>query len=338
MKIRRKLQTWFLNQMGLTSQPVIKVYNGYGDDDLLLLFGHVFSRSPLIKNTAPTNAWSTSFSLLRMFLTKPYAQTELEIIWNGQSLRTLTDKDGFFKFEWRSPNEPEAGWHTVNVRMVNNPTIEGIGKILVPHPTPYGFISDIDDTLLISHSTNLRKRLYVLLTKDATKRKPFSFAVKHYRLLAAGSPLNHAPHPFFYVSSSEWNLYDYLIHFQKSQNIPEGILLLSRIKYWNELLKQGQTKHSGKLVRIAKVLQKFPHRHFVLLGDDTQQDPKIYARIIRLFPNRILCVYMRKVRKDAPTSTLVQIQLMKEAGVSVCYFSHSEEAIQHSKEIGLIDL
>ena len=34
--------------------------------------------------------------------------------------------------------------------------------------------------------------------------------VKHYNMLASANTQKDVPNPFFYVSSSEWNLYYYL--------------------------------------------------------------------------------------------------------------------------------
>jgi phosphatidate phosphatase APP1 len=336
---RKKMKEWLFNKLHITRKPVVKVYNGYGDEDLLLVYGHVFRQSPLPKRKFKKNFWSNSMSLLRLFMAEPFRGVKLQMDWNGQLLETETDKDGFFKFEWQLPDEPSPGWHHIKVEMQNTryAGTVGHGKVFVPYTTQYAFISDIDDTFLISHSANLRKRLYVLFTKNARTRKPFEGVVRHYQLLAHANTTQEHPNPFFYVSSSEWNLYDYILEFKRSYGLPEGVYLLSQMKRWYELTQTGQTKHSGKFMRIARVMKEFPHQKFILLGDDTQQDPEIYAKIVEGFKERIVCVYLRHVGKKKKPETEHYAREIRSHGVEVCYFNKSEEAIEHSKKIGLID-
>jgi len=336
---KRKLNEWLFNKLHITRKPVVRVYNGYGDEDLLLVYGHVLRQSPLPKRKFKKNFWSNSMSLLRLFMTEPYRRIKVQMDWHGVRLETETDEDGFFKFEWQSPQVTAAGWHEIEIALATgkHAGVAGKGKVLVPFSTQYAFISDIDDTFLISHSSNLRKRLYVLFTKNARTRRPFEGVVRHYQLLAHANTTPENPNPFFYVSSSEWNLYDYILEFKRSYGLPEGVYLLSQLKRWYELGKTGQTKHSGKFVRIVRVLKEFPHQKFILLGDDTQQDPEIYSKIVEGFKDRIVCVYLRHVGRRKKPETEHFAREIRSHGVEVCYFNKSEEAIAHSQKIGLIE-
>jgi len=334
---KKSIKEWLLNRLNITHKPVVRVYNGYGDEDLLLIMGHVLKQSPLPKTKFKKNFWSNSLSLIRLFIVEPCKQVTVQMEWGNQQLETRTDSDGFYKFEWKAGEKPQPGWHSVKVEVVSGKFsgTSGKGKLLVPQPTQYAFISDIDDTFLISYSSNLRKRMYVLLTKNARTRKPFEGVVRHYQLLADGDKYREQ-NPFFYVSSSEWNLYYYIKEFKENYGIPEGVYLLNQMKTGLEFLKTGQNKHNGKYMRIARVLKEFPHRKFILLGDDTQRDPEIYTHIVESFPGRIICVYLRHVGKKKKPEVITKIATIKQAGVEVLYFKKSEEAIEHSKKIGLI--
>ena len=334
--IRNKLSYW----MRMHPQPAVKVYHGYGDEDMLLVYGHVFKRSPLPKRTYRKNFISNTVSLIRLFLPKPYSGVKVQLQWHHQLIETTTDTDGFFKLEWKSEVPLEKGWTNIEVTAVTDKglRLKGEGKIMVPYMTQYAYVSDIDDTFLISHSSKWRKRLYVMLTKNARTRRPFEGVVKHYQLLANSTAANDTQNPFFFVSSSEWNLYEYLKEFCRSYELPEGVFLLSQLKQWHQLLSTGQGKHSGKFMRIARLLKEFPHRKFVLLGDDTQQDPYIYKSIVETFPGRIVCVYLRHVRKSRKQSIEEIAQSIRAMDTEVCYFKHSAEAITHSKQFGLINV
>lgn len=336
---KKSLRSRLLQFFGLTDELVIKVYHGYGHAEQLVIYGHVFSLSPLPRKKYRKSVLFNAMALLRLFMVRPVGEVNLQMEWQGKLHTTTADKDGFFKFEWKDEPPLEHGLHPVVVQMVNEKKEvirDGKGTVYIPHATQYGFISDVDDTFLISHSANLRKRLFVLFTQNARSRKPFEGVVKHYQLLTQGNTTADAPNPFFYVSSSEWNLYDYLLEFTRVNELPPGIFLLNVLKQFKQLLKTGQNNHQTKFTRIVRILEGFPKQRFVLLGDSSQHDPYIYEAIVKHFPKQIHAVYIRDVyhkNKEKVVDVLKNIEL---AGVPCCFFSHSSEAILHSKKIGLI--
>jgi phosphatidate phosphatase APP1 len=330
-----------LRWLGITKNPVIRVYNGYGHQDQLVVYGHVLATSPLPRKRYTRNFITNTFAMLRYFMVKPLGGAKVMLVWNNEAYEARSEDDGFFRIEWKPAGGVGPGWHTVQVSLVGTPgryfeVTRGEGKVFVPFSNQCGYISDIDDTFLISHSTNLRKRLYVLLTKNAHSRKPFEGVVRHYQLLATSGTHANAPNPFFYVSSSEWNLYNFIVDFSKKNNLPGGIYLLSQMKSLSQVWKTGQNKHATKFMRIARILESYPKQQFVLLGDDSQMDPQIYASIVEHFPSRIRGVYLRHVYKSNVEKVRDIIARIERAGVPCCYFKHSADAIIHSKKNALI--
>ncbi|WP_229321339.1 App1 family protein [Larkinella knui] len=321
----------------------MKVYRGYVHQQKVVVFGHVLRRSPMPRQKYRQNFWINSFALLRLFMMKPVSGVTVKVSGIEEDVRFVTEKDGFFRLEW-TPDEPfPPGWHPVKVDLIRTgpeseePIATGQGEVYWPHSTPIGIVSDIDDTFLISHSSNLRKRLHVLLTENAHSRDPFENVVAHYQLLARAGTNANALNPFFYVSSSEWNLYDYILTFCEKNNMPDGIYLLSQLKGFGEILKTGQNKHVTKFTRIVRILEAFPDMKFVLLGDDTQEDPNIYTSLVTHFPHQIRCVYLRRVNPQNAVRTQEFVDQIVATGVPCCYFRHSSDAIQHSQQIGLVE-
>lgn len=280
-------------------------------------------------------------ALLRLFMVKPYANAKVQLTWEGQVYTTQTSDDGFFHFEWKDKPPLPHGWNEIPVCMVDDNKKEiasGKGYVFIPYATQYGFISDIDDTFLISHSSNLRKRLYVLFTHNAHSRKPFEGSVKHYQLLAQSNTTPEAPNPFFYVSSSEWNLYDYILEFTTINGLPRGVFLLNVLKTFRQIFKTGQNNHHTKFMRIVRILEAYPKQRFVLLGDSSQQDPYIYSSIVEHFPKRIHAVYIRDVYEKNKKKVADVLFKIESQGVPCCFFRHSHDAILHSQKIGLINV
>jgi len=336
-RIKRALLRWFR----LTNEPTVKVYHGYGHVKQLHVFGQVFKLSPFPRKKYRKNIWTNTFALIRSFMVRPMPFATLRLCWKTQWAYTTAEADGFFKFDLEPNQQLQPGWHQVEVQLLNNMEEEkivakGNGLIHLPPANSFGCISDIDDTFLISHSSNLMKRLYVLLTKNAHSRKAFEGVVQHYQLLARAGTTAEKPNPFFYVSSSEWNLYDFIIEFAQKNQMPAGIYLLNQLKRFHQLLKTGQGKHSGKFTRIVRIMEAFPHLKFILLGDSSQQDPYIYESIVEHFPNQVHAVYIRDIARKNRMKVGEVMQKIESKGIPTCLFAHSREAIDHSKSIGLI--
>lgn len=280
------------------------------------------------------------FSMLRLFMVKPFGNAKLSLTWGDTEFYAQAQDDGFFRFEFAPLIVPTQGWHKVSVKLeeekYKSEHIVGVGEVNVIFDSKYIFVSDIDDTFLVSHSSRLRKRLYVLFTKNARSRRPFEGVVNHYCLLYSSGQKEGSSNPFFYVSSSEWNLFYYIKEFAREKKLPKGVYLLNELKQINQVLRTGQNKHATKFFRIARIIEAYPERCFVLFGDDSQEDPNIYSALADHFGNKIFAVYIRKVHKTNHKKVRLIIDKMTAAGIRCCYFAHSAEAIEHSKRNGLI--
>lgn len=342
MNLTDKFKRFFLTALRLTNQPTVKVYRGYGNDSQLIVYGHVLRRTALPRKNYRDINLVNLLAVVRLFLVKPYPQAPVRVQFGDQVVQTETAADGYFQVVIPLSAPVQPGWHPVRAYLLSSTSTpdellaEGEGQVLIPKRTQFICVSDIDDTFLISHSATIAKRLLVLLTENAHSRMPFEGVVAHYRLLAEAVTGEETANPFFYVSSSEWNLYDYILEFSTKNGLPDGVYLLSPIKRLRQLLKTGKGKHLTKGERIRHLIDTYPDRRFILLGDDSQQDPVIYAAIVDLFPKQIYCVYMRQIKPEHRTRTEGLMAKMEAHGVLCCYFAHSADARQHSIDIGLI--
>jgi phosphatidate phosphatase APP1 len=318
----------------------VKVYHGYGHTHNLVVYGHVFKFRADVEQRYSNNFLTNLWHVFRLFVVKPLPFAKVRLSFNGQIVESQAAYDGFFKIEWAAKQEVAAGWHMVNVMAVDddgNGIAQAQGEIYVPHITQYAFISDIDDTIMVSHSKTIAKRLKELLARNPRTRRTFQDTRAHYQLLANAHTVREQPNPFFYVSSSEWNLYDYLLETFRFNKLPKGTFLLNQLKRWKDLIKTGKTGHEGKLLRIMRIIDAFPNQKFIFLGDNSQQDPAIYQKISEKYGNNIIAVYIRNVREKKMPETQKILDKLEKLNISTCLFEHSEEAIAHSREIGLID-
>ncbi|WP_164974094.1 App1 family protein [Filimonas effusa] len=327
-----------LNWLGVMDGTYVKVYRGFGHAHRMQIYGHVLSTHTIRKPYRKSSILRNIRMLLGLFFVKPVARRQVQLKWGKQLVTTTTETDGFFRLEWSSESSVPAGEHKVLITCACEKAgfIQNEGIVVVPHITQLAMISDIDDTFLVSYSATRLRRLITLFRHNARTRKAFADVATHYQLLRFAQTHDNNPNPFFYVSSSEWNLYDYLEEFLNARQIPTGILLLNQLKSWRQLLKTGKTHHQGKFARIVRIMEAFPEQTFILLGDNSQQDPAIYASVAVHFPGRIHAVYIRLVVDKNEALTRAILQPVIDAGTPCCLFRESKTAILHSEDIGLI--
>ncbi len=319
-------------------KPVLKLYRGYANEQELIVMGHVFKPTTKEDYDFQKKKFQNAKSVIRMFRIKTHGNADVYLEYDGKKLHTKTLDDGYFKFCIPLPQNTGYGWIDYSVSInYNNEEIVTKGSYIRPYEGNLGFISDIDDTFLISHTRNPFKKLYILLFRNVNDRKIFSDVVPHYKALStAGRNNKEEQNAFFYVSSSEWNLYRFIVQFTELHQLPRGVLLLKDIKTsLTDFFITGRGDHNHKFEKIKHILEFYPNLSYTLLGDDSQADPFLYENICKIFPVNVRAVYIRQTGKHKKEKAIAAVQNMETLNVATCYFSDSKEAIEHSKKIGL---
>ena len=317
----------------------LKLYRGYLNDQELIVFGHVFKSWAPDKYRIDRRGIRHAFSIIHMFNISPIPNIRVKLEFKGTVVETKTLHDGYFRFSIPFDKVLESGWHEYIITCkIKDFGIVEKGEVLKPFESKYLIISDIDDTILVSRSNNFFKKMYIILLKNINKRKVFDDVVPHYMALSTyGQQDKKAFNSFFYVSSSEWNLYNFINEFAEIHSLPKAVIKLKKIKTGLlDLLFTGRGNHDHKFEKIKDIISFYPNLQYVLLGDDSQRDPDIYERICKIFPLNVAAVYIRHTAKDKKQKTQNILDNMEDLGVATCYFKHSEKAIKHSKEIGII--
>lgn len=322
----------------------LKLYRGYANKNELVVFGHIVEKYPLGDHKYTRKGFRYARTIIQLFSIKTIPKLRVVLRVGSVVAETQAEEDGYFRFQVPF-NEPlEGGWHPYEVSVDDHVGrhkyhVTRQEEFFLPYTSSYGVISDIDDTFLISHSRRSFKKLFVLLAKNVQARKPFDDVVKHYQLLSLASPTNpiHPANIFFYVSSSEWNLYDMIIRFAELNGLPKAVLKLKKIKSGlDDFIMTGSGSHDHKLRKIQNIVEFYPELQFILLGDDSQKDPEIYEEICGMFAANIRAVYIRQTRTRSKSATTLLLKKIQERGIDTCYFSHSNKAIIHSLETDIV--
>lgn len=320
-------------------KPILKLYRGYANDQELIVMGHVFKPSSREEYNFQKKNLKNASSIIKLFQIKTLANADVYLQYKNLNIHTKTLKDGYFKFCIPMDSEMKFGWNEYKVSTpFNNKTISEKGSFIKPHKGNLGIISDIDDTFLVSHTISPLKKLYELLFKNINKRRIYDDVVTHYQALStAGRSEREEYNVFFYVSSSEWNLYRFIIKFTEIHQLPKAVLLLKDIKTsLLDFFSTGRGNHNHKFEKIKHILEFYPNLEYVLLGDDSQQDAFLYESICKIFPVTVKAVYIRQTGLHPKKKINASLQNISTLNVAVCYFKDSSEAIAHSKSIGVI--
>ena len=320
----------------------IVTYRSYGTLNRLYVKGRVLKDKGIRKATDKDTVWNNLLSMYKRFESDEVSGASLKVTFQDKAYTTRTDHEGYFVINLYTevPITWTDMWHEVDIEIIDapydfTPGIRATAHVLVPPvDAEYGIISDIDDTIVKTTATNLLAMSRNTFLHNAHSRLPFAGVSEFYKSLQLGRD-GKRNNPFFYVSSSPWNLYDLLIDFLDLNDIPEGPLLLRDFGLDPNKDTIGHMGH--KFREIKQILETYPHLNFALIGDSGQEDPKIYREIVAKFPGRILAIYIRDVQ--LADREKIAIDISRELAtdkVEMVIVDNTVEAAEHAAKTGLI--
>lgn len=161
--------------------------------------------------------------------------------------------------------------------------IEGCA-LLIP-PRGLSVISDIDDTVKVTHVASRRQMM------ARTFLEPFEAVpgmAERFRAWVTGGAALH------FISSSPWPLYEPLEAFLEAAGFPAATKTLKNVALKDRSIRNLLSKATKtKPPAIDAILEAFPERSFVLVGDSAENDAEIYADAARRHPSRISRILIR---------------------------------------------
>jgi phosphatidate phosphatase APP1 len=317
----------------------VRPYLGYGTTDEVRLTGRVLD-DKRVEIGPSDSVWTNARRTLRRVESDEVPGATVRLTDGDQVLESDTDEDGYFTFRY-APESPERPWHRVRLDLVAPAPSDPVeanttAEILIPpDDAAFAVVSDLDDTVVKTGATNKLSYARAVLLNNAHSRMPFPGVAAFYRALRAG-PDGEGVNPFFYLSSSPWNLFGQFRGFLRHRDIPEGPIFLKDFGIdEDKFIKSGHRSH--KLDYLRTLLDTYPHLDFVLVGDSGQADADIYARAVRERPGRIRAIYIRDVTDEAGDRRVQRIaDEVERLGVPMKLVERSDDAAEHAAEIGLI--
>ncbi|WP_432564171.1 App1 family protein [Kineococcus sp. SYSU DK003] len=291
-------------------------YPGYGGPGWVRVFGRVLlGREDTLEQTErdevrTVRGW-------RNFLTVPIADAAVTVRIGGQERTVRTNREGYL--DERVEIDLPPGEHEVvltvgpdsfdaeavaqTVELVGDDTEGGAellpgsamrhsgrARVVVVGPDPVvGLLSDIDDTVVVTRLPRPLVAAWNSFVLDERARVPVNGMAELYRQVVAENP----GAPVLYLSTGAWNVAPTLTRFLDRYGYPSGALLLTDWGPTNTgWFRDGSAHKRESLARLAREL---PQVTWLLVGDDGQHDPTLYAEFLSAAPERVAGVGIRRL-------------------------------------------
>lgn len=298
--LENKVDRYF-NKTGMGRE--VDPYVGYATPTQIVVRGRLLSK---LRHAVPQNGQSRLMNfrqMLGMFMTDEVRGATVHC----RGVTVKTDEEGYFNLH--IPRDDRTGWHVENV------TIDGLETpfqcpVFIPSAqAEYMVISDIDDTMLETGAYSIFRNLFTSMTGNAATRRVFPDATALMNTLSA-----KGKNPVFYVSSSPWNLHDFLADILENTKLVRGPMFLRDLGLSEtKFVTQGHGNHKGE--SIDTILAANPELPAILLGDTGQHDAEIYSAVIDRHPRRIIAVGLRTAGRGLAPHVVRNTIAIKAAGV-----------------------
>jgi hypothetical protein len=166
------------------------------------------------------------------------------------------------------------------------------GRVHLIPPRGLSVVSDVDDTIKLSNVLDKRELLKNTFVREFRAIDGMATAYDGWADSGAA---------FHYVSGSPWQLYGDIEAFRVKSGFPAGSVHLRRLRW-----KDGATvtafvsaPEQYKITTIEPIMQAFPERKFVLVGDSGERDPEVYGELARRRPDQVVLVAIRNITDAA---------------------------------------
>ncbi|ORY85759.1 hypothetical protein BCR37DRAFT_249223 [Protomyces lactucae-debilis] len=216
-----------------------------------------------------------------------------------ESIHELHTRDnGHFKSRIALPLDAQHhNEDLVHVSVVEDPEISAAAEVPIIGDVGITVISDMDDT--IKHTG---------ITEGVRAAFRNAFVREHEHVEVDGvrrwyKTLKEAGCALSYVSNAPWQLWPSLSKFLEAAGLPSGSVTLK--EYTGGMLQSiWEPAAEKKRANVQKIMEEFPQRKFLLIGDSGEQDIELYSELAASgFAKQILGIFIRDVSSSGQAST-----------------------------------
>ncbi|MDR1264043.1 MAG: DUF2183 domain-containing protein [Propionibacteriaceae bacterium] len=262
-------------------------FTGYGSTSRLRVLARIILTSPsqTVPGSFRSEAWNRRRGWRNLWAT-PCVERAARLRVGDVTVEVTADRGGYI--DARVDCRLSPGWHHVAIDTASGQTHLAPVLILADDTTS-GLISDVDDTILQSLIPRpLLAARNAFLTPESDRRAVPGMA-RLYRQILSRRPDS----PTFYLSTGSWSTFPFLTRFTDHHGFPGGPMLLSDWGPTNTGWFPVGRAH--KIKALSSLAHDFPRVRWILVGDDGQHDPAIYAGFAQRFPDQVEAIAIRQL-------------------------------------------
>lgn len=273
----------------------LEPYAGYGAPGWVRVFARTLLAAPVVQERdlpgagAAAQAGASTAPAVRgwrSFATAQVAGAHVEVRVGDRTHVVTTDRGGYLDVRLESDLAP--GWHDVELRAADGAFAVAPVHVVGPEVRS-GIVSDIDDTVVVTRLPRIFVAAWNTLVRHENAREPVPGMAGLYARLIAGRP----EIPVVYLSTGAWNAAPAVGRFLRRFGYPRGPMLLTDWGPTNTgWFRSGRAHKLGQLRRLT---EDFPQIAWVLVGDDGQHDPQIFAAAAANSPQHVRAVLIRQL-------------------------------------------
>lgn len=328
-----RLYDWFHRLLaritGRLGKPMApEIYHAVSHDKSVAVKGRVLLsrkwREPKVSDTKMVNL----LQMFRRWATPERPFSLVRISAGGDPVEIRADREGYFEVELPL-DQVQADRILVEMpeSKVSQPARHGITR--PGDNSRHLIISDIDDTVLVTHTVKTLRMIATTVFGNAHTRQLFPGTVQLYQALKRGpSTDGNENNPFAYVTSSPFKLHGLLQLIFKESELPEGAYFMTDwgIDY-DRWFKKSHRVH--KWESIHQTLNWYPDKTAILIGDSGQHDTEIYIDIALDNPGRIEQILIHDITGPDHIDLLkTQVEKLHGSGTGIDFFSDTREAAE----------
>jgi phosphatidate phosphatase APP1 len=221
----------------------------------------------------------------RAFITSPATGVPVKVTAGDREVYGRSDRGGHVDIVARD-HGLAPGWQQVVVEVQGTDPVAA-DVFIVADGVTHGIVSDIDDTVITTMLPRPMIAAFNTFVRKGKARHAVAGMAPMYRRILA----SHPGAPIVYVSTGAWNAAATLNRFLVENGFPLGPLMLTDWGPTNTgWFRSGQAHKRTCLDRLAR---DFPDIRWLLVGDDGQHDPQIYADFAEARPDRVDAICIR---------------------------------------------
>ncbi|MCK6094654.1 DUF2183 domain-containing protein [Micrococcus sp. EYE_162] len=311
--------------------PTVMAFTGYGSTSWVRVLSRVViaNDADFLNGRRLSKVVADGVRGWRNFVAPPMAYAEVTVTVGERTTTVRADRMGVVDAVIDVQLEP--GWQTATLDVGDEESVT-MDLYIADPAARVGLVSDIDDTVVVTSLPRPMLAAWNSFVIDEHARTPTPGMAVLLRRIAELEP--HAP--VIYLSTGAWNVAQTLSRFLGRNLYPLGALLLTTWGPTKDRWFRSGQEH--KVTQLQRLAEEFPDMQWILVGDDGQHDPEIYADFAHRHPDKVKAIVIRQLTPSEALLAGGRAEGTRQStpGIPWCYGPDGAALSEQLEKLGIL--